>query len=1472
MPIATRTFRVFVSSTFEDLKAERDALQRDVFPRLRKLCEANGARFQAIDLRWGVRDEAALDQQTMQICLREIERCQQTGIKPNFIVLLGERYGWRPLPARIEAAEFEEVRGRVTDAGKRLIDDWYERDDNAVPPEYLLKPRTGEFADKDRWEEMEQSLHRILREAARDAGLAPEALIKYEASATHQEILKGLGQSEADRRHVFAFFREVAEGAAEDAELAALKEDLRQKLPGENVRRFQIGEVEKLCTDVEDALRKVILDETSRFTSRDGLDLEIEAHDRFAADRCRIFVGRKDALTAIADYLNGPERRPLVLHGASGSGKSALMAKASERYAGQGRLIRRFIGASPESTRGHALLTNLCKQIAPGETPVDYYQLEKAFQQRLAAVTAEQPLVLLIDAIDHLAASDPARAIAWLPVELPPHVKVIVSTTDDEARLPAGLPVHLERMTTQEGGLALGELLRETRRTLQPWQRELVQAHFERCGLPLYLKLAAAESRLWKSFSLPEACTLGEGIAGVLDTLFDRLASNTNHGPVLVERSLGYLAAARYGLTEDEILDVLTADDTVWIDFNHRKHHDLSEHRLPVVVWSRLSLDLEPYLSERAAPGGTVISFYHRQLAENVAQRFLLDGERTARHSSLANYFGKQSHWIARDIMRANERKVSELVQHEIGANALGNLETTLTDLDFVGAKCAADLTLDLVNDYREAWSAFTNAREKHGQGPQGQPRLPHNEIGFRTRSFEDFFRNGAHLFRRAPVRVYQEAINWLSGSAVSDAARRLLKASAFPPTPWLRLVSEREAAEMAGPVCACTFLDDSQHVIAASQSGQVWAWDCKSGRVSWRFDRRPEGRLIRALVISPNGRILAAACGPGKPPVSLYGNEPMVQGSRLSMSEWNGMIQIWNLDGSGRAPIPVGDWVYSLCWLDDARLLAAGGAPSGSDQGGQIFISSLPESRSDWVRGLSGDHPFIWIAGTASDDSRSPVIGRTLSEEGLVQEFSLKPSGEGQLLPIGRLPGVRWIPLAIGTSPDSCVFVCGDHLFRATFTSSPGSRASDLVVKLIRRPRSESLVGLIVGQLPWLKRLWRARKETVTCLACSPDSETIALGLREGDLLLVRPSRVRSSARVRVGNAPLSSVAVSPDGRFAAAGNAAGTLSVVDTKTSKVIMTTGEGDLVPAERCIIFQHGCAAIRKGTIQFQGKSHDAPWSVLLEDKDASVQCFDLASPLLLVVLVPEIQYPPHSHRVSVVVINAATAEKLFTFQIDRLAEDSEFRCSWDRRRLLLIEFTSKKCRITSLENSGEIRDCSWLQPEGGDDVRDIHWVSSSAVSSSGGWICVGLGASSPGRNWNGDWGELILMDLAGNGGQARHRVARPVTAICSFDRDSFVFGLGDGSVGLLPVNGDKPIGALIRHPAEIVALAAESVSGMIASASADGDVRVWKSTDEHEVCSTFVDSRPASIGFVDDSKQLWVGTGEGRVLKWELNWP
>ncbi len=108
MPQTSRTFRIFVSSTFSDLKAERNVLQEEVFPRLQALCEGRGCRFQAVDLRWGVSEEAALDQQTMNICLAELRRCREVSPRPNFILLLGDRYGWLPLPRR-SSDEFDEL-------------------------------------------------------------------------------------------------------------------------------------------------------------------------------------------------------------------------------------------------------------------------------------------------------------------------------------------------------------------------------------------------------------------------------------------------------------------------------------------------------------------------------------------------------------------------------------------------------------------------------------------------------------------------------------------------------------------------------------------------------------------------------------------------------------------------------------------------------------------------------------------------------------------------------------------------------------------------------------------------------------------------------------------------------------------------------------------------------------------------------------------------------------------------------------------------------------------------------------------------------------------------------------------------------------------------------------------------------------------------------------------------------------------
>ena len=57
-----------------------------VYPKLRAYCQGVGYEFQVVDMRWGVRDEATDDHMTSDLCLREIRKCQQVSVGPNFVV------------------------------------------------------------------------------------------------------------------------------------------------------------------------------------------------------------------------------------------------------------------------------------------------------------------------------------------------------------------------------------------------------------------------------------------------------------------------------------------------------------------------------------------------------------------------------------------------------------------------------------------------------------------------------------------------------------------------------------------------------------------------------------------------------------------------------------------------------------------------------------------------------------------------------------------------------------------------------------------------------------------------------------------------------------------------------------------------------------------------------------------------------------------------------------------------------------------------------------------------------------------------------------------------------------------------------------------------------------------------------------------------------------------------------------------
>lgn len=50
----------------------------------------------------------------MRICFDELRRAQEISPEPNFLVLLGYHYGWRPLPEGIPAMVFEALEKVVT--------------------------------------------------------------------------------------------------------------------------------------------------------------------------------------------------------------------------------------------------------------------------------------------------------------------------------------------------------------------------------------------------------------------------------------------------------------------------------------------------------------------------------------------------------------------------------------------------------------------------------------------------------------------------------------------------------------------------------------------------------------------------------------------------------------------------------------------------------------------------------------------------------------------------------------------------------------------------------------------------------------------------------------------------------------------------------------------------------------------------------------------------------------------------------------------------------------------------------------------------------------------------------------------------------------------------------------------------------------------------------------------------------------
>jgi len=869
-PYRWRAIRVFISSTFRDLHAERDYLVRYTIPELRDWCERFRLHLVDIDLRWGVTAAEAESGRVLEICLGEIDGC-----RPFFVGLLGGRYGF--IPRRGEVPEH--VKATYGDLSRRLDRSITHLEiDHAV----LSPMRADAIPDA----------HAYFYFRGEESLPAPDSIAGWEAADREryrttffehdQSSVRRLAALKDDIRHYFA-----ARGLL-DQHVFTYHSVFNQTAPnaedGEFKGRLQpasLGELgERIRADLQHAIKAEFRERVSALTTTPGAlmrEAERDYHDAFAEMRTRLFIGRSAVMSRLRQFAASPSTGSLAVFGAPGSGKSALLAavyrelqaKSAQQHT---QVIGHFVGASALSTSLPSLLRRLCEEINVEQElkefiPAEADRLPETLRKILGIVRRRTILVLDgLNQLDELAA-DPA--LSWLPTVMPSQVRVIASSQNGPLR------ETLERRCTESLDLPpldLAEQHEIVRSLPAVFAKTLDERHISallsnvETTNPLYLRVALEELRVFGSFEgLEEQIrALPANLEGMFTRVLERLERDTWDCSGLVERIFSLMACSRHGLSGKEMAELM------------RKCDPGQRHRMVL-------RSIRDYLQ----PRGELIDFFHQSLAKAVRRKYLAEDSRKW-HAELAAYFGDQA--VKDEAGRWNIRKLTEQPAQECQSGNTEHLERTLFNLEFIDAKCRAGLQYDLLTDYvraerltpaldaelaekerrraalRKFGAELTEyARDPLGHAPPAAPPLvplttSGEEPAARLRAWSRF--TGDHIAQFAGHEsILQIAYNSAASGFVADAARDAVCVAA----PWVRQITRNEPLERPafatsmpsrGLSSQLALTADGQMAVSADIS-TAYVWDLE-GRQLLR-EMKSYGRLVS---IRPDGR-LAVFAGP---------------------------------------------------------------------------------------------------------------------------------------------------------------------------------------------------------------------------------------------------------------------------------------------------------------------------------------------------------------------------------------------------------------------------------------------------------------------------------------------------------------------------------------------------------------------------------------------------------------------------------